>query len=229
MQPGTSAVLADQRQQRGQPEPFLAVLSPQVLGRIMGKAYCSIPVLRVWIVHLFCQLFLKYWVLLRAAFCGIQISHVGVVSCLYNIFGLCYPCICSLHGTLQYVKGCRCCCFLYNFSAKNDRCLELLLYYFGLGVFFTKKTTSQVLRGSSQEFCRDQGGYICTLKSNNNNNKKYTLLFYAAKQGRSPARAGAQASHSEKNNWAVGKTGVKRSHTAECQQTCCVGNTGCSK
>lgn len=49
------------------------------------------------------------------------------------------------------------------------------------------------------------------------------------KQGRHPARAGTQASPSEKKNWAVGKTGVKRSHTAECQQTCCVGNTGCSK
>lgn len=34
--------------------PFLALLSPQVLSRIMGKAYCSIPVLRVWILCLFC-------------------------------------------------------------------------------------------------------------------------------------------------------------------------------
>lgn len=93
---------ADQKQQKGQPEPFLTVLSPQVLGRIMGKAYCSIPVLRVWIVHLFCQLFLKYWVLLRVAFCGIQISPVGVVSCLYNISGLCLPLylLTSWHATI---------------------------------------------------------------------------------------------------------------------------------
>lgn len=102
----------------------------------------------------------------------------------------------------------------------------IITILFWFGVFSLGKQHHRCWEVLPRSFAETKGTIFALW---NLTKKKYNLLFYAVKQGRHPARAGTQASPSEKKNWAVGKTGVKRGHTAECQQTCCVGNTGCSK
>lgn len=53
--------------------------------------------------------------------------------------------------------------------------------------FFTKKTAPQMLRGSCQEFCRDQGGCTCTRKSSKE--PQSTSLCCKARQASSKGRS----------------------------------------
>lgn len=129
---------------------------------ILGLAPCSF----LWNTNQPC-----WWSVLLA-------QHILVMSTLlFAHFMACYNMSKNVDAAASYIIF-----QLEMTGAWNYYCIILV---WG---FFTRKTTPQMLRGSSQEFCRDQGGYICTLKSNKKKKMPSTILCCETRQASSKGR-----------------------------------------